>query len=129
MFIGCSDNTHPIHVDPVYCAEFPAIGRPVVQGVLTLGFADGFMARAVIPTRVPSVHYGHDKVRYTTPVYPGDTIRCETKVVDKAVKNDVFGIVTWEVRVKNQKDEVVLFHVDKQYIGRQSVKQANFDSR
>jgi acyl dehydratase len=120
LFIGCSDNTHPVHLDPAYCAAFSGVGRPIIQGVLTLGFADGFMARAVSPTRVPSIHYGHDKVRYIKPVYPGDYIRCETKVVDKAVKNDEFGIVTWEVRVKNQNDEVVLFHIDKQYIGRKS---------
>lgn len=118
LFIGCSDNTHPVHVDNEYCKAFPAIQRPIIQGVLTLGVADGFMAKEVSPTKVPSVHYGHEKIRYIKPVYPGDTIHCKFKVTDKQVKNDVFGIITWDVWVINQKEETVLYHIDKQYIGR-----------
>ncbi|MDR1623166.1 MAG: MaoC family dehydratase N-terminal domain-containing protein [Synergistaceae bacterium] len=118
LFIGCSDNTHPLHVDAEYCKNFPAVGRPVVQGVLTLGVADGFMAKEVLPTKVSMIHYGHEKVRYVKPVYPGDTVHCEFQVAEKVVKNDEFGIVRWDVTVKNQKDEVVLFYVDKQYISR-----------
>ena len=106
LFIGCSDNTHP------------AIKGCIVQGVLTLGVADGFMAREIGPSKVPTVHYGHDKVRYIKPVYPGDSIHCETEVIDKYEKNEQFGVVTWNVNVVNQNNEVVLFHIDKQYIGR-----------
>ena len=120
LFIGCSDNTHPVHVDAEYCKKFPAIGRPIIQGILTLGVADGFMAKEVSPTKVPSVHYGREKVRYIKPVYPGDTIHCKFEVTGKQIKNDQFGVVQWDVTVYNQNDEAVLFHVDKQYIGRKS---------
>ena len=78
------------------------------------------MAREIGPSKVPTVHYGHDKVRYIRPVYPGDSIHCETEVIDKYEKNEQFGVVTWNVNVVNQKGEVVLFHIDKQYIGRRS---------
>ena len=118
LFIGCSDNTHPVHVDAEYCKKFPAIGRPIIQGILTLGVADGFMAKEVAPTKVASVHYGHEKIRYIHPVYPGDTIHCRFEVVAKSIKNEEFGVGTWNVLVLNQNDEPVLFHVDKQYIGR-----------
>ena len=118
LFIGCSDNTHPNHVDAEFCKNNPTTGRCVVQGVLTLGVADGFMAREIAPTKVPTVHYGHDKVRYIRPVFPGDTIHCETEVIEKSDKNDDFGVVTWNTWVKNQNDEVVLFHVDKLYVGK-----------
>ena len=123
LFIGCSDNTHPVHVDEEYCKRHPAIKGCIVQGVLTLGVADGFMAREIGPSKVPTVHYGHDKVRYIKPVYPGDSIHCETEVIDKYEKNEQFGVVTWNVNVINQHGETVLFHVDKQYIGRRSQKQ------
>lgn len=76
------------------------------------------MAREIGPSKVPTVHYGHDKVRYIKPVYPGDSIHCETEVIDKYEKNEQFGVVTWNVNVVNQNNEVVLFHIDKQYIGR-----------
>lgn len=118
LFIGCTDNTHPVHVDAKYCEEHPAVEGCIIQGVLTLGVADGFMAKEISPKKVPSIHYGHDKVRYLKPVYPGDTIHCETEVIDAQIKNDEFGIVTWNVYVYNQKGEAVLFHIDKQYIGR-----------
>lgn len=121
LFIGCSDNTHPVHVDAEYCEKHPSVEGCIIQGVLTLGVADGFMAKEISPTKVPSIHYGHDKVRYLKPVYPGDTIHCETEVIDTYVKNDVFGVVTWNVYVYNQKGEPVLFHIDKQYIGRRPV--------
>lgn len=122
LFIGCSDNTHPVHVDAQYCEKHPSVKGCIIQGVLTLGVADGFMAKEVSPTKVPSIHYGHDKVRYLAPVYPGDTIHCEFEVIDKQIKNDEFGIVTWNVYVLNQNDEKVLFHIDKQFIGRKPQK-------
>lgn len=119
LFIGCSDNTFPIHVDPAYCAQFPGIGRPVVQGVLVLGVADGFMARNNM-SNVPSAHYGHDKVRYIKPVYPGDSVYCKFELVEKSEKNEAFGLLKWNVTVYNQHHEAVLFHVDLIYMGRKS---------
>lgn len=123
LFIGCSDNTHPVHVDKEYCKRHPYVKEPIVQGVLTLGVADGFMAKEISPTKVSSIHYGHDKVRYIKPVYPGDTIFCEFKVIDKTIKNDQFGIVSFEVYVKNQNQEPVLYHIDKQLIERKRPSQ------
>ena len=118
LFIGCSDNTHPVHVDRQYCERDPHVREPIIQGVLTLGVADGFMAKEISPTKVSSIHYGHDKVRYLKPVYPGDTIHCEFKVIGKDVKNERFGVVSFECYVKNQNDEPVLYHIDKQMIER-----------
>ena len=118
LFIGCSDNTHPVHVDAEYCESHPSVKGCIIQGVLTLGVADGFMAKEISPTKVPTIHYGHDKVRYLRPVYPGDTIHCETEVIDKKIKNDEFGVVSWSIYVINQNGEPVLHHIDKQYIGR-----------
>jgi acyl dehydratase len=119
LFIGCTDNTHQVHVDPHYCAQFPEIKRPVVQGLLVLGVADGFMAREVSCSKgVPSMHYGHEKIRYIKPVYAGDSVYCKFEVVDKEVKNDAFGIITFNCTVMNQDDEAVIFNVDKQFIGR-----------
>jgi len=124
LFIGCSDNTHPVHVDAEYCKKFGAIGRPIIQGILTLGVADGFMAKEVSPTKVDSVHYGMEKVRFIKPVYPNDTIHCEFKVTDKFEKNERYGVVQWDVTVYNQDGQAVVFYIDKQYIGRKSFAEA-----
>lgn len=121
MFIGCSDNTFPVHVDPKYCAAFPHIGRPIVQGVLVLGVADGFMATKVSSPDVPSAHYGHNKVRYIKPVYPGDAVYCKFELVNKRIKDEQFGVLTWHVTVFNQDDVAVLFHEDLIYMGRRAL--------
>ena len=36
------------------------------------------------------------------------------------IKNEQFGVITWNVNVLNQRGETVIFYVDKQYIGRRS---------
>ena len=92
----------------------------ILQGDLILGVADGFFAKEITPSKVPSIHYGMDKVRFVKPTYPGDTVHCETEVIEQTVKNDEFGVITWNVNVINQNGETVVFYVDKQYIGRRS---------
>lgn len=118
LYIGASDNSHPVHVDREYCKKHPAVNDCVVQGCLVLGTVDGFMAREIVPSDVPVLHYGYDKVRFVRPVYPGDTIHCEVVVVDRKVKNDDLGIVCFEISVYNQNGETVIFALDWQCIGR-----------
>lgn len=130
LFIGCSDNSHPVHVDAQYCEMHPSVEGCILQGDLILGVADGFFAKEVTPTKVPSIHYGMDKVRFIKPTYPGDTVHVETEVIETNIKNDQFGVVSWNVYVKNQRDEPLIFYIDKQYIGRKSAfgKQAEGES-
>ena len=60
-------------------------------------------------------NYGLEKLRFTKPVYPGDTIQVRLTVKQKTVKtvpDDVVpqGVVEWDVEVKNQSDEVVAIY-------------------
>lgn len=68
LFIGCSDNTHPVHVDEEYCKRHPAIKGCIVHGVLTLGVADGFMAREIGQAKCPPY--------ITDMISPGYISRC-----------------------------------------------------
>lgn len=61
LFIGCSDNTHPVHVDAQYCERHPSVTGCILQGDLILGVADGFFAKEITPSKVPSIHYGMDQ--------------------------------------------------------------------
>ena len=45
LCIGCSDNTHPVHVDAEYCEKHPSVHGCIVQGDLILCVADGFFLR------------------------------------------------------------------------------------
>jgi acyl dehydratase len=53
---------------------------------------------------------GHDELRWIKPVYPGDTLRCETELLEKrqsASKPDM-GIFRSKIMVFNQHDEMVM---------------------
>jgi oxepin-CoA hydrolase/3-oxo-5,6-dehydrosuberyl-CoA semialdehyde dehydrogenase len=57
-------------------------------------------------------NYGLEKLRFTKPVYPGDTIRVRLTVKQKTAKDAVEGqvpqgVVEWDVEVSNQNDEKV----------------------
>jgi acyl dehydratase len=53
---------------------------------------------------------GIDHLRWKKPVYPGDTLRCETEVIEKrrSQSRPEMGIFKTRIRTLNQHDEVVL---------------------
>lgn len=53
---------------------------------------------------------GVDEIRWKKPVYPGDTLRLETEIIDKTPSRSrpEMGSFRSEVRVFNQHDEVVM---------------------
>ena len=53
---------------------------------------------------------GVDQLRWKKPVYPGDTLRCETAVIEKrrSASRPEMGIFKSHIRTYNQHDELVL---------------------
>ena len=53
---------------------------------------------------------GVDQLRWKKPVYPGDTLRCETEIIEKrrSASRPEMGIFKSHIRTFNQDDEVVL---------------------
>ena len=53
---------------------------------------------------------GVDQLRWKKPVYPGDTLRCETEIIEKrrSASRPEMGIFKSHIRTYNQNDEVVL---------------------
>lgn len=118
MFSACSSLCHRIHTDALYCATIPALGRPTVPFSLLLNVVDAFFAQSISPDGVPTFHYGYDKVEYRKTVYPGDSVYTKFEVTGKQEKNDAFGVLTLNATTYNQNGDVVIFHVDKLYVGR-----------
>jgi acyl dehydratase len=100
-------NPQPLHLDAEYAAgtEF---GRVVVNGTFTFSLLVGLsVGDTTLGTLVANL--GYDKVRMPKPVFVGDTLRAETKVIalkDSGSRPDA-GIVTFEHRMLNQRDEIV----------------------
>ena len=88
--------------------------RKVAHGYFVLSAAAGLF---VDPPPGPVLaNYGLENLRFTKPVYPGDTIRASLTVKQKTAKETPpaglgagvpQGVVSWDVEVTNQEKEIV----------------------
>lgn len=122
LLIGCAGGDHPLHTDPIYCATRPDVRKPILQGTLVMGASDGFFVNSICPDGVLVLHYGYEKVRFIKPVYTGDTVYTKFELIDSQIKNDEFGILTFNATTYNQNDVPVLFQVEKFYVERKTQK-------
>ena len=100
-------NPQPLHLDAEHAAgtEF---GRIVVNGIFTFGLMVGIsVGDTTLGTVVANL--GYDAVVMPKPVFVGDTLRVETIVVEKrnSRSRPANGIVVFEHRALNQRDEIV----------------------
>lgn len=80
-FCGLTDNNQPLHLDEAYAKKTP-FGRIVVNGLLPIAWGVGTSVEdTTAGTLVANV--GYEDVRNEAPVFPGDTIRCETHILEK----------------------------------------------
>lgn len=107
LFSAMTMSTQPLHMDFEFC-KTTRWKKPLVHSIFTLGTVMGL---AVQDTTYGTTlaNLGMSLVKFPTPVFHGDTIRSETKVVSKRVSNSIAGtgIVEFEHRGFNQRDEVV----------------------
>ena len=100
-------NPQPLHLDAEYAAT-TEFGRIVVNGTFTFALMVGLsVGDTTLGTLIANL--GYDKVRMPRPVFVGDTLRAETEVIglkDSRSRPDA-GIVTFEHRMLNQRDELV----------------------
>ena len=100
-------NPQPLHLDAEY-AGATEFGRIVVNGVYTFGLMVGLsVGDTTLGTLV--ANFGYDEVVMPKPVFIGDTLHCETSVVEKRESRSRpgAGIVVFEHRAINQRDELV----------------------
>lgn len=120
MFIGATGADHPNHTDAEYCRTHPIFRQPCAPGVLALSVVDGFIADEITRKCAVVLNYGHDRIRYLRPVYPGDTLRAKIRVAGRSEKNGRWGVLTLEAHAHNQRGELVLVNVNKLLIQRQA---------
>ena len=89
-------------------ARLPVANRHVLRMQATFALLVGLsVGDTTLGTLVANL--GYDKVRMPKPVFIGDTLRAETEVVGLKDSNSrpEAGIVTFEHRMYNQRDELV----------------------
>ncbi|MFN0169401.1 MAG: MaoC/PaaZ C-terminal domain-containing protein [Bryobacteraceae bacterium] len=119
-FAGLSGDYNEIHTNEQYSAG-TRYGRRVAHGILTLSIATGLSVQTNLMTESIVAFYGIDKLRFTKPVFIGDTIRVRKKVIDTLTKGREIGVVTFETTVVNQNNEPVLVYRDKVVLKQKAV--------
>ncbi len=100
-------NPAALHLDAEYMKN-TEFGKPIVNSCLTLGLMVGISVNDTTHgTTVANL--GWDEVRFPQPVFPGDTLRIETEVLEvRASKSRPDnGIVIFAHRAFNQNDALV----------------------
>ncbi len=104
---GLSWDHNLLHTNENYARQAGFKGR-IAHGHFTIAVMIGLESRLNLTDRAIAF-LGIDKLKFTAPVYPGDSIRSELEVVGKRETRKVGrGIITIRSICKNQKGERVL---------------------
>jgi len=109
MFAALTSDWTELHTNAEY-ARKTIFGQRIAHGLLTLSVASGLALRAKKSPYFEVVALlGLDNVRFTAPVFIGDTIRVESEVVEArpSKSRPGTGILRFRNAVRNQRDEVV----------------------
>lgn len=108
MFSALTYNSAWLHTDEVYSKAQGHPGR-LVNSLFTLSLACGVtVGDTTLGTTQGNL--GFYDVKFTNPVYIGDTLRSETEIISKreSKSRPQSGIVEFETRSFNQDDKMVL---------------------
>ncbi|MCX8151737.1 MAG: MaoC/PaaZ C-terminal domain-containing protein [Archaeoglobaceae archaeon] len=105
-FAGITGDWNQLHTD-VEFAKNTIFGQRIAHGTLIFSIMTGLLVRLGLIEKTIIAFYGVDKLRFTNPVFIGDTIKVIAKVVEKEDKG-TYGIIAIESKVVKQTGDVVL---------------------
>ena len=100
----------PFHLDDNAAAK-THFGRLAASGWHTTAMTMAMVVENILSTKQAGLGSpGIDELRWLKPVFPGDTLRCETEVLEKRQSNSrpEMGSYRSKMQVFNQNDEPVL---------------------
>lgn len=108
---GCLSGDHfYAHMDKIAAAE-SLFGERVAHGYFVVSAAAGLFVDAAAGPVI--ANYGMDNLRFVEPVKIGDTLQVELTCKQKTPKTlrdpaqKPHGVVVWDIKVKNQRNELV----------------------
>lgn len=107
LFSALTMNPQALHVDEAWSQAQP-FGRRLVNSMMTLATLVGLSVEQLTQGTIVA-NLGFSEVRFPAPMYHGDTLYAETRLVDKRLSRSRpgEGIVTLEHTGRNQHDAVV----------------------
>ncbi len=116
-FAGLSGDFVELHTNEEFARKSP-FGRRIAHGALVFSISTGLMTQMNLVNDTVLAFYGMDKLRFTSPVFPGDTVRVVKRVTELKEKDAERGVVTFETQVLNQNNEPVIVYTDKLLVKR-----------
>ncbi len=103
---GQTGDLFPHHMDEEWCKTQPFKKR-IAHGTLIFSVGVGLTASFINEV---AMTYGYERLRFTKPVFIGDTIKVKVTIKDKKdhQKKSDHGLVTELVEVFNQHEELVM---------------------
>lgn len=111
-FAGLSGDFVELHMNEEFAKKGP-FGRRIAHGALIFSISTGLMVQMNQIQDTVIAFYGIDRLRFTKPVFIGDTIHVVKKVIAREAKPPRRGLLTFETTVLNQNNETVLVYGDK----------------
>jgi acyl dehydratase len=108
LFTTVTMNPQPLHLDEEF-AKQTRFGQRIVNSLFTLALAVGLTVyETTLGTTVANLGFGD--IAFPAPVFHGDTIRVQTEVIAArpSSSHPDAGVVTFEHRAYNQRDELVM---------------------
>ena len=103
FFSALTHNPAPLHLDEEYCRTQSEFGQRIVNSAFTLGLMVGIsVGDTTQGTTVANL--GWDEVRFPKPLFHGDTVSCESEVLElrPSASRPQNGIVIFAHRAFNQ---------------------------
>ena len=122
LFSVMTLNMQPLHLD-AHFSEGTEFGQRLVNSLFTLGLVIGIsVTDTTLGTTIANL--GMSDIRFPKPVFHGDTIRVETEVksVRASGSRPEAGIVEFEHRGWNQRDELVCVCTRSAFMKRQPAR-------
>jgi acyl dehydratase len=105
LFAGLSGDFNPLHTNEEFAQKMPFKGR-IAHGMLTISMESGFIGMLLAGT---AIAFMEAEYNFKLPVKINDTIHTELEVAEtKAVQKYDGGIVKFNMKIKNQRDESVV---------------------
>ena len=128
MFAGLTGDFVELHTNEEF-AKTTKFGRRIAHGALVFSISIGLTTRMNLLDDTILAFAGVDKLRFVAPVFIGDTIHVTKRVVEQQELGAAQGSVTFETKVLNQRNELVLVYRDKMLVRRQATSPSESHSQ
>ena len=118
-FAGLSGDFLELHTNEEHARQ-SMFARRIAHGALIFSVSTGLVAQMNLVNDSVLAFYGLDRLRFTRPVFIGDTVHVHKRVLERQDKGSDKGVIAFETTVLNQLDEPVIVYQDRLLVRKRS---------